>query len=231
MNDKTFIKVLVGVIILLMVVLVGKLVIDNNLNKNMDDNNDASDLVISEQKTTETTQENKKTTSQNTDTNKKEENTYDEKVTNRSINLLEYINKYLYIIIIAILILYILFALGLSNIAYNEGYNSILAWIPIANIYLLAKVGFNDSKVKWGVLGMIFISGTVTTNVNGEQTVHTILPNPINTIISIALAIFLLVALYNIYDKKSDHAIIMTVLTVLSGGILAPIFLYAIRNR
>lgn len=52
-----------------------------------------------------------------------------------------------------------------------------------------------------------------------------------NSIFSFALSILTAISLYKIYSKVSDKAVLMTVFTVLSLGLLTPIFLFSIRNN
>ena len=90
-----------------------------------------------------------------------------------------------FLIVVAIAVLvYVLISLFLNKfnkLVYGKG--TILAWIPICNIYLLGKLTINKT-VGWILVACIFLTSTYTTTVNGVTTVHTILPANISGTIS-----------------------------------------------
>ena len=58
----------------------------------------------------------------------------------------------LIIVMPTIVTLYILGSIGLMTIADKERVqNSWLAWIPVANLYLLAKLVYKDEMIHWGL--------------------------------------------------------------------------------
>lgn len=128
---------------------------------------------------------------------------------------------FLFFAIIGI-IFYVLFAIGLMRIAKQENIeNAWLAWVPIAQSYVLGKLvshklGDNSG---WIVLGLTILT-----------TFSSFLPF-IGVLINIAVGIFMFVVMHWVYEKYSNKAVIMTVFTVLTVGSLAPIFIFAIRNH
>jgi hypothetical protein len=115
-----------------------------------------------------------------------------------------------------IIILYILGSIGLMKIADKMGEEkSWIAWVPVLNLYLIGKLGFSN-VVGWLMIALGILSGNRDTN---------------NSIFSFALSILTAISLYKIYSKVSDKAVLMTVFTVLSLGLLTPIFLFSIRNN
>ncbi|WP_243292813.1 hypothetical protein [Bacillus sp. FJAT-47783] len=132
-----------------------------------------------------------------------------------------FLSFFLFFAVIGI-ICYVLFAIGLMNIAKRENIeNPWLAWVPVAQAYTVGKIvshklGENSG---WIVLGLNVLS---------------ILASSIpilGALVSIAVAIFMFVVLYWVFEKYSNKAVIMIVFTVLTVGVLGPIFMFAIRNN
>ena len=136
------------------------------------------------------------------------------------------------------LIFYILQSIGLMKLAKrNNIKHSWLAFIPVANTYIYGKVAFEDKIKTFTLLGLKIVStaslnallNTVLFYFNFNTTAIT--NNTMTPIISFAYMIFLFYASYQIFKKYSDKAVIMLVFSVLSCGLLTPIFLFAIRNN
>ncbi len=92
-------------------------------------------------------------------------------------------------ILVLALIIYILIAIflnKLNKLIYGKG--TAMAWIPIANVYLLGKLTVNK-LVGWLLIICFFSTGTVTTTVNGVETTNSILPEKIRWLVSSALSI------------------------------------------
>lgn len=137
----------------------------------------------------------------------------------------------IFITIIFIVIFYLLKAIGLMKISKNlDQQNSWLAFIPVANSYLLGKLIFKEF---WLVLVLTIL-----------DIIHFAVPHSIRfayvsgdaflmltSIVSILYLALYYIALYKLYAKISDKAIIMIIFTVLTFGLAAPIFLFAIRNN
>lgn len=68
----------------------------------------------------------------------------------------------------------------LNKLMYGKG--TPMAWIPIANIYLLGKLTVNKI-VGWILITCIFLTSKFTITVNGIEKSYTILPESINSII------------------------------------------------
>jgi len=79
---------------------------------------------------------------------------------------------------------------------------------------------------------LLILCASSTSTVNGVVVSSgSILPEPFSSIGSFVLAILALSSIYRIYSKVSEKAVVMMVFTVLTCGLLAPIFLFAIRNN
>lgn len=146
--------------------------------------------------------------------------------------LLGLLAGFMFGIIILIIVFYILACLGLMKITEKVGETGgWMAWFPIFNVFLIGKLGFNKI-MGWAFVALSFASAQVSSTVNGE-TVYSgaLLPHPLDSIASFVFAILLIASFHKIYSKMSEKAVIMTVFTVLSFGLLAPIFLFAIRNN
>lgn len=146
--------------------------------------------------------------------------------------LLAMLAGFLLVILGIILVFYILGSLGLMGIANKtETKGGWMAWLPIFNFYLMGKLAFGKA-MGWVLVVLSFLGGTSTLEIGGETVFSgSILPAPFNTIASIALLVLMIASLYKIYTRMSDKAVVMTVFTVLSLGLLTPIFLFAIRKN
>ena len=137
----------------------------------------------------------------------------------------------MFLVLALFVVLYILGAIGLMVIAEKfDEKRGWMAWVPIVNIYLIGKLAYH-SGLGWILIGLTFLGGSSSTTVNGEEVTTTLLPQPLFSIVQIALAVIMFLSLHKIYSKLSDKAVIMTVFTILSFGLLAPIFLFAIRKN
>lgn len=87
----------------------------------------------------------------------------------------------MFMIIIAIYIVQGIFLNKLNKLMYGKG--TAMAWIPIANTYLLGKLTVNKI-VGWVLVACMFLTSTFTTTINGVEKSYTILPESISSIIS-----------------------------------------------
>ena len=109
--------------------------------------------------------------------------------------------------------------------------NSWLAFIPVVRMYIYGKIAFKD-KIRPSLLVLL----TCMTNVN-IAIVNSEFKDDLIMIIAVlnvfqwfqvALTFY---TVYKIYKKFSNKAVIMLILSVLTDSIIAPIFLFAIRNN
>lgn len=131
---------------------------------------------------------------------------------------------------------YVLSCLGLMKIADKNGIRySYLAWIPFINFFLIGKIAFKStvSAIILLILSFIypysFFLSIVTTYlyfINSNTSLFFIF-----VVIAIVFIVMYLVALYKIYKKMSTKAVMMLIFSILSSGLLIPIFLFAIRNN
>jgi hypothetical protein len=131
------------------------------------------------------------------------------------------------------LILYILNGIGLMGIAKNMGIkNGWIAWVPIVNFALIGKIAFNNIIVQIALPALVILGGSYEATVNGETVMKgAILPSPLNDAANFAFVVLFLVCIYKIYKKLSNKAVIMLIFSILTFGLLIPIFLFAIRNN
>jgi|GEM_PF-1755668 len=101
---------------------------------------------------------------------------------------METIVQYLFIILIVLavigLILYILFSIFLNK--FNKlvyGKQTVMAWLPLFNVYLFGKLTINKAFGWLLVIGS-FLTFSTTTNVNGIEKTSSILPSKIMPIYS-----------------------------------------------
>ncbi len=131
------------------------------------------------------------------------------------------------LIILAIaIILYVFQSIALSQLAKkNNMANPWMAWIPVANMYLLGKMGFEMYAPKekrnevftWVLLGCSAASILLSdTSISG--------------LITLALTVFNTWAYYYIFNKiNNKNCVLYTVLTAIFG--LGGIFLYCNRKN
>ncbi|WP_102349078.1 hypothetical protein [Bacillus sp. Marseille-P3661] len=133
----------------------------------------------------------------------------------------------LILFLLLLIIPYILSAVGLYNMAKRAQINNEwLAFVPIGNSYIIGEL--IDNKLQWFPFGS---SGGVKLLI---VTVGTIIINfiPIlGTIIAFLIGIFWFVVFHWLYQKYSDSAVLLTIITVLTGGLAACIFIFALRNK
>lgn len=87
----------------------------------------------------------------------------------------------LLVVLIVIYVAQAIFLNKLNKLIYGKG--TAMAWIPIANLYLLGKLTVNKI-VGWILVICPFLTGTTTTTINGVETTSTFLPEKINSLIS-----------------------------------------------
>ncbi len=103
------------------------------------------------------------------------------------INTLAALGLIILLVLIAIYVVYSIFLNRLHKLKYGK--KTAAAWIPIANCYIAGKLAFGK-PVGWIYLICIFLTGSYTTEVNGEEVASgTILPKDINNVLSVVLFI------------------------------------------
>ena len=146
------------------------------------------------------------------------------------------------LVVVAILLcaFYILKGFGVMKLAQKSGVkNSGLAFVPIVGSYILGKTAFEGNVMPILFLGLnlisilhgnLFASAVMSGQIlyGGNSYTNAI---GILSIVQLAYMIFSYCAVYKIYKKFSKKAVVMTVLSVLSCGLLDAIFLFAIRNN
>lgn len=151
-------------------------------------------------------------------------------------NAMPVILGFLLILLVVLLILYVFESIGIMKLAKRKDMeNSWLAFVPFARTYMYGKLAFKDK-----ITPIVYLCAEVlSVLVSIEQTVkmfnslaNGVLDQSFNfNAYFVATMIIGIVAVYKIFKKYSDKAILMLVLSILSCGLLAPIFLFAIRNN
>lgn len=116
-----------------------------------------------------------------------------------------------------------------------------LSWIPYANQFMIGRLGMNNtvgillvaSNVVSTILGSIlgFLSTLVEETASEELSIVVVILGIIVMIYSIAVSVLYYIACHKLFNKFSDKSVLMTIFNVLTGGGIAPIFLFAIRNN
>lgn len=124
------------------------------------------------------------------------------------------------------IVLHILMALGLYKMAQNRGIeNAWLAWIPVANLYIVGKLIGSLSIGSWEVPSVeLFLPiGGVASVILGQIPV-------IGGLISLAFAVLVLFALYKLFKMyRPQSATLWLILSILLF-FMGPIFLFIMRN-
>lgn len=123
------------------------------------------------------------------------------------------------------IVFYVFFCLGLYKLAANRKLeNPWLAWIPIAQLYILGQLAGGtivlfDKKID--KLEMILPIGFVGAAILGSLPL-------IGWLISLAYIVFMFCVLFQLYKiYKPDSAMLYTILSIF----IAPFMIFAIRNN
>lgn len=134
------------------------------------------------------------------------------------------------VIVLYTIISYIFESISIMCMSKNKGNkNSFIAWIPFYNKYVLGKIV--DNKVIGGILGILtFLSNMLC--------IYFYIHNELEIVLFVILIIFLIVSFildlilaHRIYKSSSKYADVLTIFSILSLGLLRPIFLFALRNK
>lgn len=121
-----------------------------------------------------------------------------------------------------IIVCYVLMAIGLMKMNEQLGFEGgWMAWVPFCNSYLLGKLAISK-PIGW-ILAILTIY-------NSSEKFR-FLAQPFNTIAYVSVFVLTIICFHRIYRKFSTKAISMTALTIMSGGLLAPVFIFAIRKN
>ena len=108
-----------------------------------------------------------------------------------------------------------------------------LAWIPYLNKYILGRVAFKSTAhaviMTILVLAEFISSSCVLFVKDSVQVIYGL--SVVSLILSLLTCIYTFIAHYNIFRKYSKSVVLMTILDVLSLGLLGPIFIFAIRDN
>ena len=143
--------------------------------------------------------------------------------------------------------LYLLNAFGLMGILKTRGEKTpALAFVPYYNVYLLGKAGSNNKEgmSKLGIATLVMqivmslsssFFGMMMSLVQNSRYMHDeilILPALFFILTMMGYMVLYYIVYSRIFLKYSKNGVLLTVFNILfGGGILGPIFLFAIRNN
>lgn len=143
---------------------------------------------------------------------------------------------FLLIFLVVLLILYVFESIGIMKLAKRKDMeNSWLAFVPFARTYMYGKLAFKDK-----ITPIVYLCAEVLSEVVSIEHILQMFNSLANgvtsqtfnlNVFSIVCVVISFCAAYKIFKKYSDKAVLMLVLSILSCGLLAPIFLFAIRNN
>ncbi len=155
-----------------------------------------------------------------------------------SVMLLMSIISFIYIAFIAVaaavivctVINYIFESISVMCILKNMRYNySFAAWIPFYNKYLLGRLAGN--KTAGAILGILNLaSASLSVFFYIHKEIEVVLFSILLVCLIIGFILDTFIA-YKAYSRATKYCDILTVLTVLSCGLLRPVILFVIRNK
>ena len=142
---------------------------------------------------------------------------------NDSSNVFAVLGVFIFVFVIIGIILYVFMALGMQAMATKlKIENPWLAWIPIANVYLMGRIAGDQVKIfnkNIPKLGLVLLIGGICIGV------LTVVP-VINLLAGIAYAVIYCVTLYKIYRIFAENnAVLYTILSIVID-VTAPFFIY-----
>ena len=108
------------------------------------------------------------------------------------------------IVAIAFYVAISMFLNGFNKLVNGKG--TPMAWIPIANVYLLGKLTVNKI-FGWILVIFLFLTSTITTTVNGVETVHTFLPEEFSRIYSVVVGLLFIYAIVKYFKIKKEKEV------------------------
>lgn len=140
--------------------------------------------------------------------------------------LLAVFGAFAFLFVIIGIVLYILASLGLYKMAMNAGIeNPWLAWIPIANIYILARLiktlRIADKEVP--KLEYVLPGGALAVAILGGIPL-------IGTLLSLAYAILIFFALHKLFKMYRPQSATLWLILSIILSFMGPIFIFMMRN-
>ncbi len=137
---------------------------------------------------------------------------------------------FLFVLVIIGIVLYVLMAVGLYKIASNRGIeNPWLAWIPVANMYLLGKIVKSVSIGGWEVPSIELVLPLAPIAL-GIISIIPVLGQIIYTLGIIAYAVVFFFVLHKLYSTyRPQQAVLWLVLSIIFSFMIS-IFIFILRN-
>lgn len=127
------------------------------------------------------------------------------------------------LVFIVLIALYIVSAIGLSSIAQKEGHDKAwLAWIPIANTFLMMMLVEDDVHESMrGKYTLIYAITLIASFVIGG----------FFPLIGLVPSVMMYYALYLLANSRSDNAVMYLVISIVTFNFATPFILFRLRNR
>jgi hypothetical protein len=142
------------------------------------------------------------------------------------ITFLAFWGTFIFLLFAIGIAIYILSAIGLSKLAANEGIeNPWLAWIPVANMYILGRLikSLRISTYDIPSIELVLPIGCLAVMILGQIPV-------IGWIFNIAYFVLFIFALYKLFNMyRPEHATLWLILSIVLP-FMGPIFIFIMRN-
>lgn len=141
-------------------------------------------------------------------------------------SLLALLGSLFLLLLIPGIVLYVLKSVGLYRLAVNDGIdNAWLAWIPVGDTYIIAKLIKSLKIGGWEVPSLEIVLPVVYALVIVASNIPFI-----GALIVIAYVILILFALYKLYCiYRPDQAVVWLILSIVLV-FMSPIFIFVMRN-
>ncbi len=143
------------------------------------------------------------------------------------------------VFLVIAIIFYVLKGVGVMKMAKKSGIkNGGLIFVPIIGDYILYKLAFENNIMPILLLAFNIGFGLFldmnSSSILWSLQIGTFPFGDINItaiILLVLCTVFAYYTFYKVYKKFSNKAVLLTVFTVITFGLLSPIFLFAIRNN
>lgn len=143
------------------------------------------------------------------------------------VNVFAVFGIFVFLLVIAGIALYLLFAFGLYRMAKNQNLeNSWIAFIPVVQMYIIGKLIKNLQIFGYAVPmpEIVLPSAIVVNYITKEIAV-------IGFLVGLAVFILNMFAMYELFKKyKGEKAVTMMVISVVTLGIMGAVYIFQMRE-
>lgn len=148
------------------------------------------------------------------------------------ISFLAIFGAFLFIILLAALVLFILMSVGLHKMAKNKGLEyDWLAFVPIAQLYILGKLIRNLKIFNYDIpsIEMVLPIGALISVILGKIPV-------LGFIIWLAMAVLFYSSLFRLFclfrsKEQARTMLVVSLVSLLLGGFMAPVYVFLLGNE